>query len=71
MMFALAARKLGGTEEPFKQWLANLARPYTGSRADLNRKQTAWIIEQLQQMPDMANPDEEPQPGQESTDAVS
>ena len=71
MMFALAARKLGGTEEPFKQWLANLARPYTGSRADLSRKQTTWIIEQLQQMPDMADPDEEPQPEQESTDAVS
>lgn len=65
-MFALATQKLGGSEEPFKQWLAGLEKPYTGSRADLAPNQVAWIVTRLAQMPDF-----QPQPEQESTNAVS
>lgn len=50
-MFALAAAKLGGTEEPFKGWLAATVN-YVGSRKDLNATQVAWIISELSKLPD-------------------
>lgn len=50
-MFALAAAKLGGTEEPFKAWLAATVN-YVGSRKDLNATQVAWIISELSKLPD-------------------
>ena len=58
-MFALASQKLGGPDEPLKAWLAALDRPYTGSRADLNPEQVAWIITELSKLPDLPTPTDE------------
>ena len=51
-MFALATQKLGDSDGAFKEWLAGLSKPYTGSRRDLTDAQVVWIVTELAQMSD-------------------
>lgn len=51
-MFALAAKKLGD-DAAFKDWLLQRVN-YTGSRKDLRPDQVAWVISELELLPDQA-----------------